>query len=214
MGDPNSRILSRLRIIWQNNKTKNLKQRSSLMIGNYANNPRLFDSCLNLIDESFPGCKEFALKGMNYNAFWNKVSTPFILEENGEIIAHAGVWPITFILNGKEHYSASIHGVCVKSTHRGKGYFQKLMQEVQLYVTNNFDSSLLFTVKPYLYEKYPYKIMLPEYNFILNDKSNLPGELDSRASDLKLLQWNNPNDINLITNYYLIVHRYQISLAS
>lgn len=179
------------------------------MIGNYANNPRLFYSCLNLLDESFPGCKEFALNGMRYNAFWNKVSTPFILKEKDEIIAHVGVWPITLILNGKMHYSASIHGVCVKSSHRGKGYYQKIMQEVIQYVANNFDSSLLFTVKPYLYKKYPYKIMLPEYDFILNNKSNLYSEQNSMASDLKILQWNNPDDINLIN--HLLSNRVSLS---
>lgn len=78
------------------------------MIENYANNFKLYDSCLNLIDEAFPGCKEFALNGMKYNAHWNKASIPFILKEKDEIIAHAGVWPITFILNGEQHTSASI----------------------------------------------------------------------------------------------------------
>ena len=64
------------------------------MIDNYTNNSKLFDDCLNLIDEAFPGCKEYTLTGMKYNACSNKASTPFIIKEAGEIIAHAGVWPI------------------------------------------------------------------------------------------------------------------------
>jgi predicted acetyltransferase len=103
------------------------------MIDNYSSNPKLFDSCLDLLNEAFPGCKDFALKGIKYNACWNKISTPFILKEKEEIIAHAGVWPINFILNGKEHRSASIHGVCVKQSYRNRGYFQQLMQEVMAF---------------------------------------------------------------------------------
>jgi len=58
------------------------------MIDNYTNNYQLFDDCLNLIDEAFPGCKEFALNGIKYNACWNKASIPFLIKEEGEIIAH------------------------------------------------------------------------------------------------------------------------------
>ncbi len=179
------------------------------MIDNYTNNSKLFNDCLALIDEAFPGCKEFALTGMKYNAFWHKASTPFIVKEAGEIIAHAGVWPITFILNGKEHRSASIHGVCVKISHRGKGHYQQLMQEVMQYVTNNFDSSVLFTLKPYLYKKYPYKIMLPEYDFILSEKTEFKSNSGSRNSDLKILQWDNPNDLHLI--HQLLANRVPLS---
>lgn len=69
------------------------------MISDYAKEPKLFERCINLIDAIFPGCKEFALKGMQYKASWAECSTPFIIEGQGEIIAHAGVWPITVMLN-------------------------------------------------------------------------------------------------------------------
>lgn len=166
------------------------------MIANYHDNPTLFASCLNLIDEAFPGCKEFTLNGIKFNACWNKASTPFIVTEQNEIIAHAGVWPITFMLNGKMHHSASIHGVCVKASHQGKGYFKQLMQEVMQYVKDNFESSVLFSVKPYLYKKYPYKLMLPEYDFISNENYAL--KLQKINSDLRELRWDNAADLNLI----------------
>lgn len=132
-----------------------------------------------------------------------------ILKEKDEIIAHAGVWPITFMLNGKEHHSASIHGVCVKISHRGRGYFQQLMQEVMQYVENNFDSSVLFSMKPYLYKKYPYKVMLPEYDFILNEDNKLNVSSYSKISDLRILQWDNSNDLNLI--HKLLSNRVPLS---
>lgn len=64
------------------------------MIADYNKNANLFERCINFIERVFPGAKDFALKGMNYGASWKVASTPFIIEENGEIIAHAGVVPM------------------------------------------------------------------------------------------------------------------------
>jgi predicted GNAT family N-acyltransferase len=174
------------------------------MIESYVNNPGLFTECLDLLNEAFPGCKEFALNGIKYGAYWNKVSTPFVIMENNQVVAHAGIWPITFILNGKEHHSASIHGVCVKASHRGRGYFKQLMQEIMQYVKNTYASSVLFSVKPYLYKDYPYKVMLPEYDFVLNSCS-----VTNSFSDLEMLRWDNAKDINLI--HQLLSNRVPLS---
>jgi len=175
------------------------------MIADYAKDPILFERCINLINEVFLGCKEFALNGMKYKASWPEVSTPFIIEEQGEIIAHAGVWPITLMLNGKKHHSASIHGVCVKPEYRGRGLFKQLMQEAMHYADHNFDSSLLFTEKPYLYNNYPYKVMLPEYDFILTQNIKSP----SKKSDLRVLNLDNQNDLNIV--HHLLCDRVPLS---
>jgi GNAT superfamily N-acetyltransferase len=164
------------------------------MIADYAKDPELFESCINLINECFPGCKEFALNAMKYGASWPEASIPFIIEEQGKIIAHAGVWPITLRLNGEEHKTASIHGVCVKPEHRGKGYFKKLMQETMQYADDHLDSSLLFTEKPYLYKNYPYKTMLPEYDFVLSESI----KVQSKTSDLSILNFNELEDLAII----------------
>jgi predicted acetyltransferase len=175
------------------------------VIANYAKEPQLFERCIHLIDAVFPGCKEFALKGMQYQASWAECSTPFIIEDQGEIIAHAGVWPITLMLNGKKHQSASIHGVCVKPEHRGKGYFKQLMQEAMEYAENHFDSNLLFTEKPYLYKNYPYKIMLPEYDFILTAEI----KESSQESDLRVLNLDVQQDLNKV--HHLLSNRIPLS---
>jgi predicted acetyltransferase len=168
------------------------------MIADYAKDPELFESCINLINECFPGCKEFALNAMKYGASWPEASIPFIIEEQGKIIAHAGVWPITLRLNGEEHKTASIHGVCVKPEHRGKGYFKKLMQETMQYADDHLDSSLLFTEKPYLYKNYPYKTMLPEYDFVLSESI----KVQSKTSDLSFLNFNDLEDFAIIHDLF------------
>jgi GNAT superfamily N-acetyltransferase len=164
------------------------------MIADYAKDPELFDRCLHLLNEIFPGCKEYALNGMKYKASWAESSTPFIIEEQGEIIAHVGVWPITLMLNGEKHRGASIHGICVRPEYRGKGYFKQLMQEAMDYVEDHFDSALLFTEKPYLFQNYPYKIMLPEYDFMLT--KNI--KKSTKKSDLRLLNLDAQQDLSIV----------------
>ena len=177
------------------------------MIADYTKDPALFERCINLIDAVFPGCKSFALNGMKHGAPWSETSIPFIVENGDEIIAHAGVLPLTLTLNGKEHYSAAIHGVCVKPEYRGKGYFKQLMQEVIDYTQNHFDFSFLCTEKPDLYKNYPYAIRQPEYDFVLNDKiwtnSNKPGY------NLRGLNLDNSDDLNLV--HHLLLNRLPLS---
>lgn len=180
-------------------------KKEQTMIANYADNPQLFECCIELINTVFPGCKEFALQGIKYSASWPEGSIPFIVEKEGEIIAHAGVWPLTAILNGKEHRTASIHGVCVKPEYRGQGYFKQLMQEAMQYIDKHFDSSVLFTIKPYLYKNYPYKAMLPEYDFVLNETLSIKPQ----KSDLRILSLDNAEDLKRV--HRLLSHRVPLS---
>jgi GNAT superfamily N-acetyltransferase len=175
------------------------------MIANYANDPQLFDRCMNLINAVFPGCEDFARFGMKHNASWSSASTPFIIEEKGEIIAHAGVWPLTMVIDGKEHQSASIHGVCVKPEYRGRGLFKQLMNEAMTYVKTHFDSSVLFTTKPYLYENFPYKVMLPEYDFEVSQKP----EVKNETSDIRKLLLDNSDDVKIMQ--HLLSNRLPLS---
>jgi len=117
---------------------------------NYENDVELFERCITLIDEVFPGCKTFASKGMKYKASWSEKSIPFVIEDKNKVIAHAGLWPITVVVNGTIHKTAAIHGVCVKPEYRGKGYFKQLMNEAMQVGAENFESTILFTNKPYL----------------------------------------------------------------
>ena len=159
------------------------------MLANYANDPMLFERCINLIDSIFPGIKSVAMNGIKYNARWDKVSLPFIKENNGEVIAHIGIIPFDLMLNQKKQHVAAIHGICVKEEFRGKGLFKQLMQEVLKYIENNFDASLLFTDKPDLYKPYNFTI-LPEYDFILNSHN-----INKADSDLRILSLDNADDL-------------------
>lgn len=162
------------------------------MLANYTSDPNLFMRCMNLIDNVFPGVKNMATSAMKYNACWDKTSTPFIIEENGEIVAHLGVIPLKAMLNHKTHHVAALHGICTKEVFRGRGLFKQLMQEAIQYIGNNYDTAILFTDQPSLYTPYKFSI-LPEYDFIIDSLT-----IKKTASDLRLLMLDDANDLRII----------------
>ncbi len=164
------------------------------MRAHFDTDPTLFARCMDLIDEVFPGCKQMAYDGIKYHACWNKASTPFILEDKGKVIAHVGVWPLEFLLNGKLQQSASIHGVCVKKEYRGQGLYKQLMQEALAYAKNITEFTILFTDKPDLYTHYNFKI-IPQFDFELNTKDKIISK-----TDLRILKLTKAADLTLIEN--------------
>ncbi len=175
------------------------------MFADYSHDAHLFPRCMSLLDTIFPGCKSFAEKGEKYHASWRQGSTPFIIEHEGEIIAHAGIWPVTLMLNANEHQCAFIHGVGVKAEHRSKGHFKELMRQTMEYATKHYDSFALFTVKPYLYSNFPLKLMLPEYDFVFDEST----KFRAKKSDLRLLSLDNEQDLALI--HQLLLNRVPLS---
>ncbi len=132
------------------------------------------------------------MNGIKYGARWDKNSLPFIIENNGEVIAHLGVIPLDMMLNQEKRHIAAIHGICVQETFRGRGLFKQLMQEALNYIENNFDAALLFTDKPNLYKQYKFSV-LPEYDFIINSP-----DMSKAVSDLRILSLDNADDLKII----------------
>jgi GNAT superfamily N-acetyltransferase len=165
------------------------------MLASYKNNASLFERCMALIDKVFPGCKAMAKRGDEYGAAWSEVSTPFIIEEGGAIIAHLGVIPIDFTLNGKAQKVAAFHGICVDPAHRGKGLFKQLMGEAFDYCAGRFDSTILFTDKPELYFSFGFKVK-EESNFVRSIKHNC-----AKVDTLKILNFDDKDDLNLLKDF-------------
>lgn len=162
------------------------------MLANYATNPTLFMRCMNLMDSIFPGVKSMALTAAKYHACWDKESTPFVIEKDGEVIAHLGIMPLQVMLNQNIRQVAALHGICTKQAFRGRGLFKQLMQEAMKYIDDNYDTAILFTDRPSLYSPYRFSV-LPEYDFIV-DSPNFK-KVDS---DLRLLSLDDANDLSLI----------------
>ena len=172
------------------------------MKANYLSEPNLYNECMLLMDSCFPGVKVMADKGKMHNAHWDKSSTPFIMRQNHEVIAHLGILPFEFIIQEKHYQGAALHGICTKQEFRRKGLFRQLMQEALEYVRQHFDFAFMFTDKPYLYEQFGFKAV-KEYDFIYdytpqNNQNNKVRMLDLDDSrEWALLQSHYQNRIPL-----------------
>jgi predicted N-acetyltransferase YhbS len=162
------------------------------MIKNYALEPMLYEECLSLIDECFPGIKCIADKGKLYNAHWDNVSTPFVYYINDELVGHLGLIPFKLVINNQDYTGAALHGICVKEKFRRKGIFTELMNEALLHIQRNYSLSFLFTDQANIYEPFGFK-RLDEYDFLVENlnisRSNhaiRKLDLDS-ASDLQIM---------------------------
>lgn len=167
------------------------------MIADYALDSTLYEQCLTLLDSCFPGVKAMADKGRTHNAYWDKSSIPFIVREGQEIIAHLGLLPFDFIIQGKPYRGAAMHGICTKEEFRKNGHFKKLMQDALKFTQENYDFPFLFTDKPYLYEKFGFKA-IEEYDFVYNFSSK-----EKEINKIRKIDLDNPDDLSSTQRLYL-----------
>ncbi|MBJ15797.1 MAG: hypothetical protein CMF38_04070 [Legionellaceae bacterium] len=153
------------------------------MIKNYALEPMLYEECLSLVDECFPGIKCVADKGKLYNAHWDNVSTPFVYYVNNELVGHLGLIPFKLIINNQEYTGAALHGICVKEKFRCKGIFTELMNEALLHIKGNYNFSFLFADQANLYEPFGFK-RIDEYDFLVENLNNSDSIHAVRTLDL------------------------------
>lgn len=165
----------------------------------------LFDRCVKLIDEVFPGAKEMIAQGKALRADWQTASIPFGIEKNGQLIAHIGIVPITLGNTQKTQRLAALHGICVKEAYRGQGYFKQLMEQALAYIQNHFDASLLFTDTCELYQPFGYQ-RCPQVDFVVKTSG-----IDSTWScKLRRLYLQDPVDLALFERLY----QHRIALPS
>lgn len=173
------------------------------MIKNYALEPMLYEECLSLVDECFPGIKSIADQGKLYNAYWDNVSTPFVYYINNELVGHIGLIPFKLVINNQEYTGAALHGVCVKEQFRRKGIFKELMNEALLYIQKNYNLSFLFADQANIYEPFGFK-RIDEYDFWVED-FNIPRCIDP----VRKLDLDNKSDLQIMHD--LLLKRLPIS---
>ncbi len=166
------------------------------MKANYLSDPDLYNECMTLMDSCFPGVKGMADKGREHNAYWDKSSTPFIMRQNHDVIAHLGILPFEFIIQEKHYRGAALHGICTKQEFRRKGHFRQLMQEALEHVRQHFDFAFMFTDKPYLYEQFGFKVV-KEYDFIYDYTPQ-----NTQENKVRMLDLDDSNDLALLQGHY------------
>lgn len=118
----------------------------------------------NLLDECFPGIKANIVRTEKIGFPW--VSKPFLKEEKGEIISHAGVLEYPMLVEGRLINAAALHAICTKPTNQGKGLASELIEKIIEWAKGHYELLVLFTEIPAFYEKLSFK-SLQEFRFHL-----------------------------------------------
>jgi hypothetical protein len=149
--------------------------------------PRLFD----LLDEVFPGLRRAKEEGARLGASWESVSTPFVLEEGGRVIAHVGLIGLPLLVMGRAVTVGSVHAVATLADRRRQGLCRKLMEEMFAHAEGRYDTLILTTENPEVYAPFGFRV-LQEHRFTVRPRPRPGGDglrrLDlTRAADVSLL---------------------------
>lgn len=141
--------------------------------------PRLFD----LLDEVFPGLRAAKDEAARLGGSWESVSTPFVLEEGGRVIAHVGLIGLPLVVMGRPVTVGSVHAVATRSGRRRQGLCRRLMEEMFEYAQGRYETLVLTTEHPEYYTPFGFRV-LQEHRFTVRPGPH-SGRDGVRRLDLK-----------------------------
>jgi ribosomal protein S18 acetylase RimI-like enzyme len=123
----------------------------------FSDDPTLLTRLFDLLDTAFPGLSQAAQQDPNLGPPWEAVSTPFVRFDRDIAVTHVGVLEIPFVLMGRPVMAGAIHAVCTRPEYRRRGYYRQVMEEALQYCDRRYDTVLLFTAQPELYEPFGFR---------------------------------------------------------
>lgn len=122
---------------------------------------------------------------------WETASTPFIRFDDDVAVSHVGVLEIPLRVMGKSMTVAGIHAVATHPEYRRRGYYREIMTEVLDYCDRRYETLVLTTSQPELYEPFGFRVV-EEYKFV--------AQCDAKEScdRLRLLDLSDSNDVKLL----------------
>ncbi len=159
----------------------------------FAEDPSISDRLFNLLEIVFPEIKisDAAQVGRTLGASWESASTPFIRLHDDVAISHVGVLEIPMQLMGQNITVGGIHAVCTHPEYRRRGYYREVMEEVLDYCENRYDTLVLTTAQPELYQPFGFRVV-GEHIFIA--KCDSAGGTDG----FRLINTSDTNDVKLL----------------
>jgi GNAT superfamily N-acetyltransferase len=131
----------------------------------YADNPRLKRQVFHLLETCFPGITQAEQESLALGHPWEKASTPFVYFQGERAITHVGVLELPLVVMEHTIHVAGIHAVGTRPEFRQRGYYRQVMTEVLQYCAPRYDTVLLTTGQPALYEPFGFRV-LPEHIFV------------------------------------------------
>jgi predicted N-acetyltransferase YhbS len=122
---------------------------------------------------------------------WDEISTPFVRLEDGRAIAHVGLLEIPLVVAGRERRVGGIHAVATHPERRRRGLYRSVMEEALAYAATRYETLVLTTEEPYLYEPFGFRTVAESRFFRSCDKHET-------AACMRLVDRENPSDLALL----------------
>jgi GNAT superfamily N-acetyltransferase len=158
----------------------------------YAANPRLKQQVFHLLETCFPGITQAEHDSLPLGAAWEKASTPFVAFHGELAITHVGVLELPLVIMGQLRRVGGIHAVGTRPEFRRRGHYRQVMTAVLQYCTSRYDTLLLTTGQPALYEPFGFRV-LPEYLYTASCSSR------GGSKGCRPLQTQAPDDLQRLT---------------
>jgi predicted N-acetyltransferase YhbS len=127
--------------------------------------PSCFEGAIRLIENSFQysSNQSFVIDFAPLMDASNHHNCFLLVDENEYVLAHVGVKERTMRLNGKDFNICMLGGIAVDENQRGKGFFQKIFQDVLAEKRSNSSFFLLWSDQEKLYSKYGFSLCGGQY---------------------------------------------------
>jgi GNAT superfamily N-acetyltransferase len=161
-------------------------------IQSYANNPTLKRQVFHLLETCFPGITQAEHESLPLGCPWEKASTPFVYFLGEVAITHMGVIELPLVVMGQTVRVGGIHAVGTRPEFRRRGYYRQVMTAVLQYCVSRYDTLVLTTGQPALYEQFGFRV-LPEHIFIA------AGPFRRGSPGFRPLQVDDRHDLQVLT---------------
>ncbi len=125
----------------------------------YADEPGLLERVYSLLDLAFPGLSAHARALGPLGLRWDQISTPFLVTNGDQPLAHVGVLEVPMVLDGRERLVGGIHAVCTHPNHRRRGYFRLTMDAALAWCDERYRTTLLIGGYSGLYEPLGFRLV-------------------------------------------------------
>ena len=151
----------------------------------FATDPGLCDRVFALLDTWIPTLSSARRQAERLRWRWEDVSTPFVHERDGQVVAHVGVLESRLCCMGRERLVGGIHAVCTLERLRRRGLYRALMEEALAHCDARYETVKLSTENPELYVPFGFRV-IPEYRFtaevpVPRGPTNARGPTDARS---------------------------------
>ncbi|HET6581811.1 MAG TPA: GNAT family N-acetyltransferase, partial [Nannocystaceae bacterium] len=117
----------------------------------------LWPAVIRLVESVWPRLTNAIPTAARLGARWQEMSTPFVAEDGGRVVAHAGVLEIPLVLDGRAVTAAGVHAVCTHPDARGRGHARRVLEAALAHAAGRCETIVLHANDAALYRKFGFR---------------------------------------------------------